>query len=68
MAEVTSVRGVIWLFTAAADCRSGPPRTRGAKIYRAGDVIDTTIRFEPYAYVIYDLDHRQNADLCSITS
>jgi len=32
------------------------------KFIERGDVIDTTIRFEPYAYVIYDLDHRRNAD------
>ncbi len=26
------------------------------------DILDTTLRFEKYAYVIYDLDHRQNVD------
>jgi protoporphyrinogen oxidase len=24
------------------------------------DIIDTAVRFEHYAYVIYDLDHRKN--------
>jgi protoporphyrinogen oxidase len=32
------------------------------KLIERGDVIDTTIRYERYAYVIYDLDHRRNAD------
>ena len=32
------------------------------KFIEMRDVIDTAIRFEPYAYVIYDLDHRRNAD------
>jgi protoporphyrinogen oxidase len=32
------------------------------KFIEMQDVIDTVIRFEPYAYVIYDLNHRQNAD------
>jgi protoporphyrinogen oxidase len=32
------------------------------KFIELSDVIDTTIRFEPYAYVIYDLNHRENAD------
>jgi protoporphyrinogen oxidase len=26
------------------------------------DVTDTAVRFEPYAYVIYDLDHRKNVN------
>ena len=26
------------------------------------DIVDTAIRFEPYAYVIYDLDHRKNVN------
>jgi len=32
------------------------------KLIERGDIMETTIRHEPYAYVIYDLDHRQNAD------
>lgn len=32
------------------------------KLIERSDIIDTTIRHEPYAYVIYDLDHRRNAD------
>ena len=35
---------------------------RPEQLVEAGDIIGTTIRFEPYAYVIYDLDHRRNAD------
>ncbi len=32
------------------------------KLIDARDVIATEIRYEPYAYVIYDLDHRKNTD------
>jgi protoporphyrinogen oxidase len=32
------------------------------KFIELRDVVDTAIRFEPYAYVIYDLDHRRNTD------
>ena len=32
------------------------------KLIEAEDIIDTSIRYAPYAYVIYDLDHRRNAD------
>jgi len=32
------------------------------KLIDAKDIIDTAIRYEPYAYVIYDLDHRRNTD------
>jgi len=32
------------------------------KLVERDDILETTIRFEPYAYVIYDLNHRRNAD------
>ncbi len=32
------------------------------KLIDVRDIIDTAIRFEPYAYVIYDLNHRRNTD------
>jgi protoporphyrinogen oxidase len=32
------------------------------KLINREDILDTAFRFEPYAYVIYDLEHRKNCD------